>query len=589
MATKLGTMAVGSTVKIKVNGTLKDFIIVQQGNPDSTIYDSSCDGTWVLMKDIYVNRYWNPSNINDYANSNIHSYLNSTFFDLIDADIRKEIKRVKIPYRKGSGTSEAVTRGSNGLSAKIFLLSGTETKLTNYAPIGEGAELTYFKGCEENVRCPERVAYYDGSASIWWLRSPLCLNSYTNRRALYSNIDGSWQANECSYSYGIRPALILPSARFVSDDGIVIGNRAPEVASDAGASGAELGEQNTPFTVGYTVTDKDGDLMTVTEKLDGEVKAVKTDVGGTVIKVQTALNDEGAVPAWDTYPAKFEFFMPLTAKKAGLRLRSLEFRVKGYVPGTMRTVLRKYGSTTVLVDKFIDIIRGYNDVALDMGDFALEKGVEYQLYFAASNNFYPPSVTPGWVVENEYVDIVTGSAYYGDDATLIFSGTMGIVETHTAAGIDGAITDTLTVDWLNEKEGYTQLLNGAHTLTLTASDGTVSTDWTATFTKNVTDTLVSLTAPLTADDTITVAALTLEGSFPTDLSLTVELTNNGLDDSPAWENCTDIQSGESRAFVHHAFTNKTAARGFAFNYKVTITRGASGVGGNITMIGGVIG
>lgn len=73
------------------------------------------------------------------------------------------------------------------------------------------------------------------------------------------------------------------------------------------------------------------------------------------------------------------------------------------------------------------------------------------------------------------------------------------------------------------------------------------------------------------------------------MSLTVELTNNGLDDSPAWETVTDIQRGESRAFAHHAFTNKTAAKGAAFNYKVTITRGESGVGGNITMIGGVIG
>lgn len=45
MATRLCNMAVGSTVKIKVDGTLMDFIIVHQGNPDSTIYDSSCDGT----------------------------------------------------------------------------------------------------------------------------------------------------------------------------------------------------------------------------------------------------------------------------------------------------------------------------------------------------------------------------------------------------------------------------------------------------------------------------------------------------------------------------------------------------------------
>ena len=383
--------------------------------------------------------------------------------------------------------------------------------------------------------------------------------------------------------------MILPSTLLVSDDGTVLGNLLPEVTSDVGATGAELGEKNAPFTVGYTVTDKDGDLMTVTEKLDGEVKAVKTDVGGTVVKVQTALNDEGAVPAWDTYPAKYEFFMPLTAKKAGLLLRSLEFRVKGYVPGTMRTVLRKYGSTTALADKFTDIVRDYNDVVLDMGDIPLEKGVEYQLYFAASNNFYPPSVTTGWVVENDYVDIATGSAYYDDNTTLIFSGTMGIVDTHTAAGMDNVTTDTLTVDWLNEKEGYAQVLNGAHTLTLTVSDGISSVDWTATFTKNITDTRVSLTAPLTADDVITVAALTMEGSFPKDMSLTVEMTNNGLDDAPVWENCTDIQSGEAKAFVHHAFTNKTAARGFAFNYRITAARGESGVVGTITMIGGVIG
>lgn len=375
----------------------------------------------------------------------------------------------------------------------------------------------------------------------------------------------------------------------MSDDGTVIGNLAPEVTSDAGATGAELGEKNAPFTVGYTVTDKNGDLMTVTEKLDGEVKAVKTDVGGTVVKVQTAHTDSGDIPAWDTYPAKYEFFMPLTAKKAGLLLRSLEFRVKGYVPGTMRTALRKYGSTTDLADKFIDIVRGYNDVVLDMGSIALEKGVEYQLYFAASNNFYPPSVTPGWVVENDYVDIATGSAYYGDDTTLIFSGTMVIVDTHTAAGMDKVTTDTFTVDWLNEKKGYAQVLNGAHTLTLTVDDSIASVDWTATFTKSVTGATVSLTAPLTADDIITVAALTMEGSFPKDMGLTVELTNNGLDDSPVWETATDVQRGEAKAFVHHIFANTTAARGFAFSYKVTVVRGESGVGGNITMIGGVIG
>lgn len=147
----------------------------------------------------------------------------------------------------------------------------------------------------------------------------------------------------------------------------------------------------------------------------------------------------------------------------------------------------------------------------------------------------------------------------------------------------------LTVQCLSEKALFQQILNGENTLTLEVDDGKTTTEWTAAFTKNVTSAVLSLAQPLTADDTITVAALTLEGSFPADMSLTVELTNNALDDAPVWETVTDIQSGESRAFVHHAFANKTAAKGAAFNYKVMITRGASGVGGTITMIGGVIG
>ena len=167
----------------------------------------------------------------------------------------------------------------------------------------------------------------------------------------------------------------------------------------------------------------------VTATSDSKSDSCTVTVTPAVYRIETAHTDSGDIPAWDTYPAKSEFFMPLTAKKAGLLLRSLEFRVKGYMPGKMRTVLRKYGTTTALADKSIDLVRGYNDVVLDMGSIALEKGVEYQLYFAASNNFYPPSVQPSWVAANDCIDIAHGSAYYGDDATLIFSGTVVLQET----------------------------------------------------------------------------------------------------------------------------------------------------------------
>ena len=204
----LSSKAIGSTIKLKVNGSAKDFIVVHQGKP-SSVYDDSCNGTWLLMKDIYENRAWNSSNTNDYANSTIHSYLNSTFLNLFESNIKNAIKQVKLPYRKGSGTSTTVTSGSNGLSAKIFLLSATETSFSfSYMPSGEGAELAYFKGCADNSSDSKRVAKLNGSATDWWLRSPNC-NNFNN--ALNVNSNGDWYGYYCSNSNGIRPALKIPS------------------------------------------------------------------------------------------------------------------------------------------------------------------------------------------------------------------------------------------------------------------------------------------------------------------------------------------------------------------------------------------
>ena len=267
---KLGTKAVGSIVKIKVNGASKDFIVVHQGKP-SSVYDDSCNGTWLLMKDIYENRAWHSSNTNDYANSTIHSYLNSTFLNLFESNIKNAIKQVKIPYRKGHGTSTTVTSGSNGLSAKIFLLSTTETSFSySYMPRGEGAELAYFKGCTDNGSDSKRVAYLNGSATGWWLRSPGC--NVTSNRALVVGSAGTSGDTNCSSSRGIRPALILPSTLLVSDDGTVSVNTAPTVSTD----GAALGQKNAAFAWKYTVRDADGDTLTVTEKLDGKTTKART-------------------------------------------------------------------------------------------------------------------------------------------------------------------------------------------------------------------------------------------------------------------------------------------------------------------------
>ena len=215
---KLGTKAVGSIVKLKVNGTAKEFIVVHQGKP-SSLYDESCNGTWLLMKDCYVSRSWHSSHVNKYESSDIHAYLNNTFLNLFDSNIKDAIKQVKIPYRKGGGSGGNDQSGANGLSCKIFLLSGYEvgwtTSNNEYFP-QDGAKLDYFTASSGGDS--KRIAYLNGSAAYWWLRSQYTYDTI-NVWNVYS--DGGYNLSGESNSYGIRPALILPPDMEVDSSGNV--------------------------------------------------------------------------------------------------------------------------------------------------------------------------------------------------------------------------------------------------------------------------------------------------------------------------------------------------------------------------------
>lgn len=209
---KASSFTTSTKIKLNVGGVPKKYLIVNQGKP-SSLYDESCNGTWALMEDIYENRQWHSSNVNDYANSTIHSFLNSTFLNLFDTNIRNVIKPVKIPYRPGSGTSGTINSGANGLSCKIFLLSGYEvgwtTSYNSSLPI-DGAKLSYFYLGTDTTANNRRIAYFNSSSAYWWLRSPRISNS----QVAWSIAGNGTLQNvfECSeYSDGIRPALILPS------------------------------------------------------------------------------------------------------------------------------------------------------------------------------------------------------------------------------------------------------------------------------------------------------------------------------------------------------------------------------------------
>ena len=611
----LSSKAVGSIVKIKVNGTLRDFIVVQQGKP-SSIYDDSCNGTWLLMKDLYESRQWHSSNVNDYANSTIHKWLNNEFLNLIDANIRAQIRQAKIPYRPGSGTSMSVNSGANGLSAKIFLLSNIEVGGQtdwSYMP-HDGARLAYFEYGTGTSANNKRLAYLNGSAANWWLRSP---DTHYSSRAWYVGSNGySSYANYCSNSCGIRPALILPSSLLVSDDGSVSTNTAPTTPSSITVPQSIQG--------GSTITVSWGASTDAQNNLEGYILERSTDGGKSWSQVYQGSSRS-------------------TTNTVAFGTASVMYRVKSYDSEGLSSAYKTSGQVTVVNNTAPTAPNGITvpntvlggatltitwgaatDQDGNLSGYSLERqvdGGEWEVVYTGNTLSYTDTITKGWatvayrvraydsnnayssytvspertVNNNTAPAIICGSPSGSDlgekDAGFMVSYSVSDVdgdEVTVTEAIDGVTkrTFTATLDGSNSfnvtGEYFMKLLNGNHTLTITASDGKASTVHTLVFAKKVTGASITLETPMAADDQISICVLSVIGLIPADAEYKVEVTNNANDETPVWEDCTTaVKTG-----ANYVFENKTAANGFAFNFRLTAERGPSGEGGYITSVQG---
>lgn len=609
----LSSKAIGSTIKLKVNGSAKDFIVVHQGKP-SSVYDDSCNGTWLLMKDIYENRQWHSSNTNDYANSTIHSYLNSTFLNLFESNIKNAIKQVKLPYRKGSGTSTTVTSGSNGLSAKIFLLSATETSFSfSYMPSGEGAELAYFKGCADNSSDSKRVAYLNGSPAFWWLRSPHCdLFDY----ALFVYSVGDWGSYYCSSSFGIRPALILPSTLLVSDDGTVSTNTAP----------------STPGSISVPLSIMGGTNISISWAKSSDAES---NLAG--YKVERSTNGGSS---WSQI---YQGTATSTTNNVAFGTTSVMYRVKAYDTEGLESGWRTSSQVTVVNNNAPSAppsiavpndVKGGSALVIswtaasdsdgNLSGYILERstdgGSSYTQVYKGNALTYTDTITKGWSTVmyrvKAYDSYNAQSGYTTSTKRTVDNNTAPTITTSSAANLgtkssgftisysvdDKDAGDTLTVteklDGTTKRtytatrkttnsfavtgEYFQKITNGSHTMTVTVTDGKATVTKTFTFTKAVTAASITLAKPMEADAQITLCAITVGGLIPADAVFKVEVTNNGKDSSPVWEDATT----EARNGRNHLFTNQTAANGFAFNFRVTAERGASGESGYIASIQG---
>lgn len=238
-------IAVGSSVYLNEDGNYVEYIVINQGIPsNSDLYDDSCNGTWLLRKNIHSNRQWDTSDVNKYETSTINTWLNSDFFNGLGSVEQATIKQVKIPYHKDDGSDQS---GAKGLLCKIFLLSGYEIGFTtsdnSYFPV-DGAKLSYFEAGTGSSAVNKRIAYLNGSVARWWLRSPYTSNTYYVWRV---NSSGSCNYSSASFSDGIRPALILPfNAEFDKTNMRLVGIGDSQISDYAEGSIIKINENGTP-------------------------------------------------------------------------------------------------------------------------------------------------------------------------------------------------------------------------------------------------------------------------------------------------------------------------------------------------------
>lgn len=612
----LGTKSVGSIVKLKENGAAVNYIVVHQGKP-SSIYDSSCDGTWLLRQDIAENRVWDDGNVNKLESSDIHSYLNNTWINRYDTDIRNAIKQVKIPYRQNGGSGGTDRTGANGLSCKIFLLSGYEvgftTSVNQYFPV-DGAKLAYFLSGNDSAAQQKRVAKLNGSATYWWLRSPVTYYTGGVWNVYSLGSYNYWSANN---SCGVRPALVLPSTLLVSDDGSISTNTAPTTPPSITIPSSISGGSTITVSWGAS-TDAEGNL-------EGYIVEKSVDGGSQWSQIYqgSALSTTNTV----TFGTPTVMYRVKAYDSEGLE--------SGYKTSNQVTVINNTAPSappsitvplTVIGGESLTVTwTASSDTDGNLEGYILQRKVgtgEWTQVFQGNALSYQDTITKGWTsvqyrvaaydtydaqsawttsetrtVDNNTAPVITCDTPSGSDLGTKSSGFTVNYSVDDADGDDVTVTEKMdsttkrtfeaTLEATNQFQVtgtyFQQLLNGQHTMKMVAQDsGGKSTEYSLTFTKSVTSCSITMTEPMEADDQITIMAMSVTGDIPADADFQVLVTNNAKDSSPVWEDATsEVKSG-----ANYLFENQTAANGFAFNFKVIASRGPSGTGGHISSIQG---
>lgn len=530
---------------------------------------------------------------NDFRDSSVKEYLNGEYIDELvaaGADRNEDIFPLTVDLKCTMGQHEY---GTDTVQAGLLTLE----------QYGEFYDIIPL--IEDDWWC---------LATPWKTPSRSPDTNYTSR-VWNVNTNGNCNSNYCSSSYGVRPALVLDSSLSVSDDGSVQTNSAPTTPSSITVPTSIMG--------GSTITVSWGASTDADNNLEGYIAERSTDGGSTWTQI-------------------FQGNATSTTNTVAFGTTSVMYRVKaydsqgeysGYKTSSQVTVVNNTAPSappaiTVPTDvkgggSLVITWSAATDAENNISTYELQRQVDGGSWSTINNKnvlTYTDTITKGWTsvayrvracdpyttsgwttsatrtVDNNTAPAITCSTASGGNLGTKSSGFSVSYSVSDADGdtvtvtekMDGTVKRTFTAtnggsnSFAVTGEYFQKLLNGSHTITITATDGKAATTYTLYFTKSVTTAVITLEEPMDADDQISICAITVAGSIPSDAEYKVEVTNNGKDSSPVWEDCTS----ESKSGRNYLFKNETAANGFAFNFRVTAKRGNSNVGGYITSIQG---
>ena len=606
---KLGAMAEGSIVKLNEDGAPVEFYVAKQD------YEPELNGTGrvLLVRKRSDGEYRKFHSVKYalFCDSDIDVWFNGEYKSRLDLDIQTAMGSTKFYCAVGNGSISVLER-------PVFTLSCVELGVTAlWCTTGDGTKLE-----TADILLPPHPDDPSINRNYW-------TRTHSNRGyAVSLGVVNPSASGKSEYTYYANevdsdmarglylPCYTLPATLSVGKDGTVVTNTEPTAPSSI-----TLPPQ---INGGSTVTVEWGPASDAEDNLEGYKVERSVDGGSSWTQIYQgsaqsttnlvpfgtqsvmyrvkAYDTEGLESGWRTsaqvtvinntaptapgsitVPKEVQGGQPLAVSwgassdgENNLSGYSLERQVDG---GAWAVI---YSGNEL---SFSDTItKGWQTVAYRVRAFD-----EYNAYsgYAASetrevNNNTPPVITCEYPantplgVKNEGFEIpYSVDDEEGDEVAVTESVDGTAWRTFTAALGESNIFSLMGTDFM-------RVLNGRHTLDIAAHDGKAEAVHSLTFTKSVTSASVTLTGPMEADGPITMCALSVSGSIPADAEFAVEAANNALDAVPVWEDCT----AAVKLGVNHIFANQTAANGFAFNFRVRVSRGESGKGGYITSVQG---